>query len=418
MGEVTFDKKRRDGMDKDFQAQINRQFKALTDTRSYQVSVEGQVAEADLISVYFWRIIPEYLLSICPFCGEPHRQQLDLYSLYGWHISGGGQTVAYSPNGHHNCKHFTAVHGFLNLNGRKPQKRALSFGLLRSTEPEVPFVSSCLLPDDLESRVVLHSLPICRIEGETFIPTYTLYLLTYYAQDAPTIIYRRHMQWANGPGLRYMPDFARLPMYWEQVQNQSELWDLEAWWRQGRLFWIDPVTMKLNDLTVMDFPYRAIKGVRHGYIFRGGKFTEQATEWTMERFQAGVAKLRQEQEEAHQRMVNSGDAWRAPHIEAEEYFDTSRKYDDFYDVVAKKANGEVHLIRHYCHFLPGQPPDLLTIKAREEFPLSALTPDSRTNAERIAAALDGGDTLVYGKSYAYYMGVTETSSGKADLTSK
>jgi len=68
MGEVTFDKKRRDGMDKDFQAQINRQFKALTDTRSYQVSVEGQVAEADLISVYFWRIIPEYLLSMSIFC--------------------------------------------------------------------------------------------------------------------------------------------------------------------------------------------------------------------------------------------------------------------------------------------------------------------------------------------------------------
>jgi hypothetical protein len=405
-------------MDKAFQAQINNQFNSLTDTSSYQGKVEDQVDEPDLDFVHFWRIIPEYILSICPFCDEPYRQQLDLYSLYGWSPRYYGDALRYSPNGHHTCEHFTAVHGFLNLNRMKPRKRELYGGRLRSTEPEVPFISPCLLPDDPESRVVLHSLPICKIEGEAFVPTYTLYLLTYYAQDAAAVLHRRLTEWTGGQPLRYVTWADTRPsLYWEEVQDQPEVWDLELWWRSGKLLWIDPTSMMLNAPDSTEFPYHPIQGVRHGYIYKARKFSEFPTRVTMDQYQEHFRDLQRMQEESYQRSLKEGDTSKAPHIELYEYLDTSSKYADFYDLVAKKASGEIQIIRHHGDFLPGQPPDLLTIKSREEIPLSALSPESRTHAERIGAALDGGDTLVYGKSYAYYRDETESAKGKAVLVS-
>ncbi|MBK9748534.1 MAG: hypothetical protein IPO91_17405 [Chloroflexi bacterium] len=405
-------------MVKEFQAQVNHQFKAMTNTGSYQSKVEAEMDEWHSDFVYYWRIMHEYTLSICPFCDEPYRQQLDLYSLYNWSPRYYGDTLRYSPNGNHTCEHFTAVHGFLNLNRMKPRKRELYGGRLRSTESEVPFISPCLLPDDLESLVVLHSVPICRIEGEMFVPTYTLYLLTYYAQDAAAVLHRRLMEWTGGQPLRHVTWADTRPsLYWEQVQDQPEVWDLERWWRKGKLFWIDPTTQKLNAFNSIEFPYRAIKGVRHGYIYEGGKFTEQTTYWTMQRFQDHLPDLQRAQEESHQRNLQEGNTRKVPHTEPYKYLDTSSKYADFYDLVAKNANGELRIIRHHGDFLPGQPPDLLAIKVREEIPLSALTPESRTHAERIAAVLDGGDMLIYGKSYTYYRDETENPYGKAVLVS-
>jgi len=325
-------------MVKEFQAQVNHQFKAMTNTGSYQSKVEAEMDEWDNDFVYYWHIIPEHTLSICPFCDEPYRQQIDLYSLYSRsRFSFYGDTLRYSPNGNHTCEHFTAVHGFLNLNRMKPRKRELYGGHLQSTEPEVPFISPCLLPDDLESRVVLHSLPICRIDGETFVPTYTLYLLTYYAQNAAAVRHRRLMEWTGGQPLRYVTWADTRPsLYWEQVQDQPEVWDLERWWRKGKLFWIDPTTQRLNAFNAIEFPYRAIKGVRHGYSYKSGKFAEQATYWTMQKFRDFLPQLQQRQEEAYQRMLKEGENLKPPCIEPMEYVDTSSKYADFYDLVAKK----------------------------------------------------------------------------------
>jgi hypothetical protein len=291
-------------MDAAFRAQINNQFHSLSTTSSYQTKVEDHVDEYHSDYLLYWRIIPEYTVSICPFCLVAYRQQLDLYSLYAWEIRHDGDSLRYCLNGRHTCEHFVAVHEFLNLNQMRPFKKELHHSALHSTEPEVPFISPSLLPDDVDSKAVIHSLPICRIKGDSFVPKYTLYLLTYYAQDAEAVRHRRVMEWTDGQSLRYVTWSApglRLGMYWEQAQDRPEMWDLESWWRRGKLRWVNPTSMTLNDADAADFPYRALQGLRHGYIYQAREFTTLPTQETVQQYRDHLPHLQRAQEESYQR---------------------------------------------------------------------------------------------------------------------
>lgn len=101
------------------------------------------------------------------------------------------------------------------------------------------------------------------------------------------------------------------------------------------------------------------------------------------------------------------------HIDPFDYIDRSDKYYDYYDTVVKRANGDVLIVRWHCDFLPG--PYILYYGRTEEIPLTALTPDSRKHAERIAASLEGGDKPLRGKSWEHYNEGTETLYGKVTL---
>lgn len=103
------------------------------------------------------------------------------------------------------------------------------------------------------------------------------------------------------------------------------------------------------------------------------------------------------------------------HIDPFDYIDTSDRYYDYYDLVEKNAKGEVWITRNHCDFLPSTAPYLLTVHISERFPFVALTPESRSQAERLAATLAGGDQRVGGKSYTHYNEGIETSYGKATL---
>jgi hypothetical protein len=103
------------------------------------------------------------------------------------------------------------------------------------------------------------------------------------------------------------------------------------------------------------------------------------------------------------------------HIDPFDYIDKSDRYYDYYDTVVKRANSDVLIVRWHCDFLPGNPPYKLTFGKREEIPLTALTPDSRKHAERIAASLEGGDKPLQGKSWENYNEGTETHYGKVTL---
>lgn len=161
-------------------------------------------------------------------------------------------------------------------------------GVLTSEEPEVPFITPGLLPDDMETYAVIHALPIGRIEGDGFIPRYTLYVLTYYAAEPDALRERRWQEWTRGRKTTITHNWyaARLTDYWEIAKEKPDVWDLTAWVGRGKLLWIDASdpTLPLRP-DVAGFPYGNVPGLRHGYCYRPEQpLKTEKTRNTIERF--------------------------------------------------------------------------------------------------------------------------------------
>lgn len=272
---------------------IARQLQVLTDPEQYKQSATEQWSEVSIYPSY-WRMIPTYQISRCPFTGLPHTEMLDTYSLYNWNIRyAEGTSIRYATEEPIHSDHFVAVQAFLNLNGYKPRKNELAFGrddtaALHSELPEVPFITPSLLPDDIDSYAVIHALPIGKIKGEGFIPRYTLYVLTYYAADPDKLLKRRWDQWTQGRKMAIPMNFYAVPRtdYWELAQQKPEMWDLAAWVRRGKLRWLDVADPDLPLRTDIEgFPYGNIQGLRHGYRYEPQQAIEVVqSDHTMEQF--------------------------------------------------------------------------------------------------------------------------------------
>jgi len=115
----------------------------------------------------FWGRLPEYLLARCPLCGATYTGVLDTHSLCTeWVTSADIYSAVYDDQRQRiGCRHFVAVQTFINLNGFLPTE--LNF---YHVELDVPFIMPVFVPDDIPSFAVIHSLPICRIENNTFVP--------------------------------------------------------------------------------------------------------------------------------------------------------------------------------------------------------------------------------------------------------
>jgi hypothetical protein len=245
----------------------------------------------------YWRMIPTYIASRCPFCDATVQQKIDTYSLYLWSIRHNTNSVADSPEVYGKCSHFVGVHSFINLAGQRPYKSELDEGTLFSSEPEVPMVTPTLLPDDVESYAVLHSLPICRPWGNRFLIRYLLLMLAYYSIDPKELKKRRLVEWAGG---YYVPNFldidrpwsTRLGIYWEEAGTKPETWDLLYWVKKGRLKWLDLAQQDLPLISDTDaFPYSEITGMRHGYRYESGTFETIVTKPTIEDFRSSLKKF-------------------------------------------------------------------------------------------------------------------------------
>jgi len=114
------------------------------------------------------------------------------------------------------CSHFVAVQYFINLHGVLP-KEVQYF----SNQSEVPFVMPVFLPEDIESYAVMHSLPICRIEKERFVPCYSVYLLTYYSARPQKLWERRRAEFIGDDPFHFPKMYT-----WRTIQlnNLAEAW--------------------------------------------------------------------------------------------------------------------------------------------------------------------------------------------------
>ena len=222
--------------------------------------------------------LPLYIMARCPFCNAEYRALLDTHSLlasYGDDMGGCIWREKFETRG---CKHFLAIHPFVNLNGFFPEERKKYF----HSWYDVPFISPLFLPDEVRSYAVMHSLPICHIEDGHFVPRYYLYTLTYYVPDDYVAWEYSHQSFRRGTivesrGLETKTN----KLHWEgflyypiEARKHPEWWDLPLWVKKGKLLWLDPHSpnLELRNGPIEDFPYANIQGYRRGVEIRNGKF--------------------------------------------------------------------------------------------------------------------------------------------------
>jgi hypothetical protein len=254
----------------------------------------------------YWARIPTYVISRCPLCSASYTGLLDIHSLYDWStfdwdLGRGFFTEKYEQVG---CDHRLAVQKFVNLEGHIPSE-------LKGYDAQlhVPFVMPFLVPGNLRSPVaVIHSFVICRLEDEkgqvfdyvdktfraplktaeemmskehkfrktkpleemslavktaleeaVFVPRYTAYAVTYYAQvkDHQKLVDRRMK-----PQIVDMQEDSEYEPVWlasmgEMRGSRRRAFDLAYWVEQEKLQWLDLESpdLPLKSGPVEDFPY-------------------------------------------------------------------------------------------------------------------------------------------------------------------
>ena len=219
------------------------------------------------IALEFWRHIPNYITARCPLCGDTFTERMDTYSLEdwgtkhdssffcGWHLIDEG-SASFEPV---RCEHFLGVEGFINFNGLEPVELNPSY---YSGPAEVPSVVGVYLPDDPVSYAVMHSLPICRVENNKFVPRYSLFMVTYFSRDIHVI---RERNWSN-----YNENMGRITHSMTDLSSSRD-YNLFRWVADGKLLWLD---LEYDDLPLKSgppetFPYANIQGSHTGVKYRG-----------------------------------------------------------------------------------------------------------------------------------------------------
>ncbi len=222
----------------------------------------------------YWTRLPRYVVARCPYCNTSYTEPLDTHSLSRWGFDPNRTDGVFTKwfyqqwldgapgldNGP--CPHFLAVSTTFNLNGTVP----VECDTILNRLGELPYVLAAYMPDDTPAVAVLHSLPICRVEGAAFVPRYLLFTVTYYAGDGDIV--RNRIREARQKLLeRYADDPMHAPQWWGAEGPHA--YDLAYWVRWGKLQWLDPSTpdLALQAGSLAAFPYPALRGLRQTYRF-------------------------------------------------------------------------------------------------------------------------------------------------------
>lgn len=250
------------------------------------ISSRGRLQPPPKDHVY-WRILPEYTVAECPICAYRLQSLVDTYSLIGWGSFRGlvqslyrsdmdsitaGPVSQGTPKFAH-CAHFFGIHEFLNLHKVPPPNT----DYWSNRTGEVPYITPWFFPDDVPTYAVLHALPICRIEEGTFVPTYTVFSVTYFSQDRKEILTRWRERVKN-EGLgdpEYYPSLLAIPHSYSAYAWRSAQHDLVTWTHQGKLGFLD-ITQPNLPLSIgkgIELPeiYRNIQGRLAIYTWRRGQ---------------------------------------------------------------------------------------------------------------------------------------------------
>jgi len=224
----------------------------------------------------YWTIIPEYLCTRCPLCGMWRTARIDAYSLLGWSTTTELSKRIYMrlgnpPSAIKGCRHLLTYHNFISLHDIAPVEL---WGFSNKTG-EAPLITPWFLPDDIPSYVVIHALPICRLECSQFVPSYTLFILSYYSED-PELVWQRHLKGEAELGADDPEFWHRSLVAPEQGSTSAYLYSLQQWAVQGKLGYLDftqpDLPLRIGPGTQLPALYRNIPGAHYSYIWRNGEF--------------------------------------------------------------------------------------------------------------------------------------------------
>jgi len=110
---------------------------------------------------------------------------------------------------------------------------------------------------------VIHALPVCRIENDSFVPRYTLFMVSYFSiqpKEAYDAVIKFNLKYTDEP---YIPS----PFLGGCSDDYGE--DLPRWVSAGQLFWVDGNDPALNLRThdTEAFPYGGIIGRTYSHRF-------------------------------------------------------------------------------------------------------------------------------------------------------
>lgn len=216
---------------------------------------ERLITQIDWSSPVILRQFPAYVIARCPFCLALNVERLDTYSVRLWSIGSLGHAAFDHRAVDDHCEHFALVQTFFHFHNIWP---AEAWGMLG---PEVPHVIGHLLESG-RCLAVIHSLPICRIEGNAFMPRYTLFMVGYFSEQ-PEEAYQAVINF-NAP---YVEPGVAWPFI-APPEGCEQWWDLPRWVSAGQLFWVDGDDPGLGIRThdSADFPYGHIKGRKWPYL--------------------------------------------------------------------------------------------------------------------------------------------------------
>ena len=220
----------------------------------------------------YWSILPTYLRTICPFCMHSSYGKLDTYSLLG---KIGPHQFLFSahdenPDFVNICPHFLAFRQFLNFHSILPTERSY----FENITGEAPYIAEWCLPEDIESYVVLHALPICRIINGNFVPSYTYFNLSYFSIEREHILRQRfESEWARGHG---DPEFYPAIFYSPSPDAEADIYyNLQHWANEGKLGYLDftqsDLFLNIGQGTQLPEIYQHIQGKRQRFIWRNGQ---------------------------------------------------------------------------------------------------------------------------------------------------
>jgi len=230
--------------------------------QSYWMLTEREEVET------YWRRLPTYLFARCPLCGAEYTSVADTHSILEWVISRAEYNSVFSVDFQRvGCVHFTAVQSFIHLNGYFPTEVDYFDGACG----DIPIVIPELLLDEFHASAVIHSLPICRVEGNEFALRYSLYTVTYYS-DAPGEARPRSYDLRFPEGVKDDGDSGFPALFDSSGRSYREplVGDLRYWVERGKLHWLDldDPTLPLKSGPASDFPYAGIQGFGGSYIYR------------------------------------------------------------------------------------------------------------------------------------------------------
>jgi len=215
----------------------------------------------------YWSRLPRYLISRCPICAIPYTVLLDTHSLVNgqWYVDPGGWESFGQNNQVHRCHHFVAEEVFVSLNGFVPNDLEYYINKL-----DVPFVMPPFFEG--EATAVIHSVPICHIEQDVFVPRYTAFIIVYYAPD-PALCRNRRKDSNLAEGANDLEYYPSAMFTSGEASRYSEAYNLELWVIRQKLYWLDTNTpdLALRTGELNGFPYANIQGYRRPFTIRDSR---------------------------------------------------------------------------------------------------------------------------------------------------